>query len=191
MKSATAFYRRRTDACPTTPTNSKRASEKNDLFGREAPRSALAARVFAIPDALIEDFLESDIERLSKSYVHTLAPDLELMRSFGTVDMTEQIKEIVRDYGRKNRRRDQRGGKKKIGQTKNATSPDIAGMRDRIRGTYALPKTPTAFCCARTAWSGTSTIQANWGACCSRPSWIPSGWAWPMDCPCWRMASFP
>ena len=115
---------------------------KNDLFGREAPRSALAARVFAIPDALIEDFLESDIERLSKSYVHTLAPDLELMRSFGTVDMTDQIKEIVRDYDRKIAAATSEAERRTLDKQKKRDITDIAGMRDRIRGTYALPKDP-------------------------------------------------
>src|SRR3546814_349293 len=51
---------------------------------------SLKERTFSIPDEMVEDFLESDIDRVSRSYVRTLAPDVELAERFGRADMNDQ-----------------------------------------------------------------------------------------------------
>lgn len=57
-------------------------------------RGPLAERTFNIPDADIEDFLESDASRVLERFINTVAPDVELAQAFGRVDLDDQIKSI-------------------------------------------------------------------------------------------------
>ena len=65
----------------------------------------LKERSFNIPDALIEPWPESDIEVIAKAYQRSLVPDLELVRAFGDIEMTE-VREAI--SGDKRPRRDAR-----------------------------------------------------------------------------------
>jgi len=61
-------------------------------------RGPLKDRTYQIPDELIEEFLESDIEEIASIYGRTMAGDVELTRQFGSADMAAQIDEIVANY---------------------------------------------------------------------------------------------
>jgi hypothetical protein len=61
-------------------------------------RGPLKDRTYQIPDELIEDFLESDIQEIAGIYGRTMAGDVELTRAFGSADMSTQIDEIVANY---------------------------------------------------------------------------------------------
>ncbi len=61
-------------------------------------RGPLKDRVFNIPDELIEEFLENDIELLMRNYVRTMAPDVELTDRFGSVDLEDQRLAIISEY---------------------------------------------------------------------------------------------
>ena len=51
-------------------------------------RGPLRERVFNIPDAMVEEFLENDIEKLGARYLRQIAADTELSRAFdGDVEM--------------------------------------------------------------------------------------------------------
>ncbi|MDJ0894853.1 MAG: hypothetical protein QNJ92_06895 [Alphaproteobacteria bacterium] len=106
---------------------------------RGALRGPLRGRVFNIPDNLIEEFLESDIEMMGRIYTRTLAPDLELIREFGDADMTTEIAAITAEYARMARAN--AGDEKtltRLQKRKDADIRDVSAMRDRIRGTYQL-----------------------------------------------------
>ncbi|MCH7706315.1 MAG: hypothetical protein IIB33_04640 [Chloroflexi bacterium] len=60
--------------------------------------AALKSRELAIPDVLIEEFLEHDIEMVSHHYVRTMAPELELVERFGRKDLADQLDEISAEY---------------------------------------------------------------------------------------------
>ena len=49
-------------------------------------RGALAERTFQIPDELVEDFLDNDIEAMVSSYLRTMVPDVHLKSTFGKVN---------------------------------------------------------------------------------------------------------
>ena len=102
----------------------------------------LRARVFNIPDALIEDFLENDIEVLARIYTKSMATDVEMVRKFGSVDMTAQMKEIVEEANNRINQATTEKERIRAQKQKDADVRDIAAMRDRIRGTYALPEDP-------------------------------------------------
>tara|TARA_R100000808_G_scaffold6274_1_gene18764 strand:- start:42 stop:2957 length:2916 start_codon:yes stop_codon:yes gene_type:complete len=61
-------------------------------------RGPLKQRVFDIPDELIEDFLEMDVAVVWGNYVRTMAPDIELTRLYGSVDMADVFDTVSRDW---------------------------------------------------------------------------------------------
>lgn len=114
-------------------------------------------RVFAIPDMLIEDFLESDVEMISHFYNRTLAPDVEITRRFGDVDMTAAMQEIRGEYDRLTSNPDiTEAERRNLTKQRDADIRDLAAMRDRILGTYAAPADPNAM-----AWRINRQLR-NW-----------------------------
>ena len=112
-----------------------------------ALRGPLRQRKFTIDDELIEDFLENDIEVLGMQYYQKTAPDIELKKKFGSVNLEAELKEIQDDFlameKKINKRTDLTDAQKekeriKLGKKQNQAIEDIAGMRDRIRGVYGF-----------------------------------------------------
>ncbi len=58
----------------------------------------LKSRVFNIPDELIEEFLESDVEALARHHTKTMGIDIELARKYGDIDMRNVIDAVKADY---------------------------------------------------------------------------------------------
>ena len=107
-------------------TNKGRNIEKTSL------RGPLRNRTFRIPDELIEDFLDNDIEMLGTRYLQNLAGDIELKRAFDDVNMENEIKNI-RDWWSKEILKETNPKKRiKMQNSMEADERDIAGMRDRI-----------------------------------------------------------
>lgn len=109
---------------------------------RANARGPLAARLFNIPDDLIEDFLENDIEHLLRVYTRSVAPDVEIAKRFGDVDMTVPMKEILDEYNALAGKAKTAKERAKLQKQKDADIRDLAAVRDRIRGTYAMPTDP-------------------------------------------------
>jgi hypothetical protein len=63
----------------------------------QGERGAELARVLDIPSAAIEKFLENDVEKLTRTYLKTMGPDVEMARKFGTVNAQEQFDELIRE----------------------------------------------------------------------------------------------
>ena len=113
-------------------TNKGRNIEKTSL------RGPLRNRTFQIPDELVEDFLDNDIEMLGTRYLQNLAGDIELKRAFDDVNMENEIKNI-RDWWSKEILKETDPKKRiKMQNSMDADIRDIAGMRDRIRGVYGF-----------------------------------------------------
>lgn len=102
----------------------------------------LQERTLHIPDQKIEAFLENDIERVARIYVRSMAPDVELTREFGSIDLRQQVDNIRQEAARS--RKDVTDPKKlkKIVASEDHAVRDILAMRDRLRGTYAIPMDP-------------------------------------------------
>jgi hypothetical protein len=105
-------------------------------------RGPLAAREFMIPDEMIEDFLENDFEMLMHAYVRTMAPDVELHARFGDMDMKLQMKEIQEDWARKAASAKTEKERRSLHAQRDGDIRRLAAIRDRLRGTYALPSNP-------------------------------------------------
>lgn len=97
-----------------------------------------------IPDAAFGDFLESNIFALAKYYTARVGPDVELTRSFGSIDLHRQIGAVAKEWDAaidaapKSR-------KAALQKAKDQEIEDIKVVRDRIRGTYGLPDNPDSW----------------------------------------------
>lgn len=119
-------------------------SSANKLNGTPM-RGPLRSRTFQIPDNLIEDFVENDIEDLGRIYLRQIAPDIELKRAFDDVEMTEQISQIEQWYSDAMKGAKSARERARLEKSKNSDIADIAGMRDRIRGVYAMEDPDNVF----------------------------------------------
>jgi hypothetical protein len=98
-------------------------------------RGSLNARDFAIPSAMVKDFLELDAERVMAAHLRTVIPDGHLVERFGDVDMTENFRKINEDYTRLREGKNE-SQLRAIDRQQQAVIRDVAALRDRIRGTY-------------------------------------------------------
>ncbi|WLV37787.1 hypothetical protein [Morganella morganii] len=102
-------------------------------------------RTLNIPDERIKDFLESDVNYVMENYIRQVAPEIELTKRFGRVDMDGQIKAITEDYNRLISEAATPKERAKLEKRRDADLRDIRAMRDRLLGTYGAPKDPASF----------------------------------------------
>jgi len=107
-------------------------------------RGPLRERTFSIPDTLVEDFLESDVETVARFYTRTMSADVELAGQFGRADMEDAINKVRDDYTRKAMRAETDAERTRLQKAMKADIRDLEGMRDRLRGTYAAPSDPNS-----------------------------------------------
>lgn len=114
-------------------------------------RGPLAARQFNIPDKLIADYLENDIEHVVGAHLRTMVPDVLLTEKFGDVNMSEAFRKINDEYaalvqGAKSEK--ERGA---LEAERQGAIRDLAAVRDRIRGMFGIPATAPMRNAARAA----------------------------------------
>jgi len=108
------------------------------------PRGALRERTLNIASEKIADFMELDIESVMRAQVRTMAPDVEIARKFGSADMAEEIRKINDEANAKVAAAKSDKERKAIQKQRESDVRDIEGIRDRLRGTYALPSNPSS-----------------------------------------------
>jgi hypothetical protein len=114
-------------------------SANNNLNGTVGLRGPLKSRTFQIPDNMVEEFLDNDIEDLGRYYLRNTATDMEIVREFGDLDLTIQKKEILDWYTEAQRTAKTEKERIKLKKQADADIRDITAMRDRMRGVYAQP----------------------------------------------------
>lgn len=102
----------------------------------------MRARVLDVPDEVIEPWLEKDIRVVLTRYFDTMVPDLELIRQFGDIHMTEVGQKITDAETKRLIRAKSPKERKQIAKAAKDARRDLEAMRDRIRGTYGLPSDP-------------------------------------------------
>jgi hypothetical protein len=107
-------------------------------------------RSFDIPDDMVEDFLNNDIEELAYRYIQTTAPAIEMTKEFGPPGnsgkfMEAEIKSIDQAYI--DRMENAKTGKEraKLKKQRDADIRDLSAMRDRILGVYNIPDSENVF----------------------------------------------
>ena len=110
---------------------------ENSAKGASGPeKGVFKSRSFLIPDSMVEQFLENDIELLGGRYLKQMAPDIELTRRFGDVEMKNELKNIEQEYIGKMDAAKTEKERRKLNKQKESDRRDIEAMRDRMRGTY-------------------------------------------------------
>ncbi len=104
--------------------------------------SPLRSRTFSIEDQRIESFLEDDIELIGRTYLRSMASDVELQTRFGSTDLAKEIDGIKADYLKLINKADTNAERKALAGRRDSDIKDIAAMRDLLRGTYARSGNP-------------------------------------------------
>lgn len=124
-----------------------------------AVRGPLKSRTLRIADAFesthgkFEDFLDRDINAISRFYTRTMGPDIEIIRRFGSLDLKDQIAQIGDDFKKmiESPELDKLGPRKaelarrKLDRQREVAVRDLLAQVDRLRGTYAVPDDPMSW----------------------------------------------
>ena len=105
-------------------------------------RGALKERTLNIPDGLIENWLDNDVERVVRIYRRQMGTDVELARAFGRPDMRDQFEDIDAHYARVREGVTDPATLKKLNDRQLSDRTDLAAIRDRLKGMYAIPQDP-------------------------------------------------
>ena len=104
--------------------------------------SGTKSRNFEIPDKIIEEFLENDIEVLARHHTKTMGMDIELTRKFGDISMSKIITQITEEFDELIKKAPTTAERQKLVEQLADDLRDVRGLRDRLRGTYGASKDP-------------------------------------------------
>ncbi len=102
----------------------------------------LKERTLAIPDHVLEPFLVNDIEKVLTQHIRTVAPQLELQRRFGELDMKQAIQNIKDEYDILLSKAKNDAEKTALDKALKSDIDDIHGLRDRLLGKAGIPADP-------------------------------------------------
>lgn len=122
-------------------------------------RGPLKRRAFQIPDLMVEEFLENDIEQIARRYIRTMSGDVRMAQKFGkewlrlTPDemaandlrLTGQLQELRTEYDRLKGQAKTEKERIDLDKRMKADIRDIAAIRDRVLGTYKMPSDPNSW----------------------------------------------
>jgi hypothetical protein len=97
-------------------------------------RGPLKERTFNIPDNLVEQFLENDVERIGRRYVRIMGADIELVRKFGSVDLKDQMAEIRAEYAQLRAEAKDEKARLKLSKAEESDIDDLKNIRNLLRG---------------------------------------------------------
>jgi hypothetical protein len=98
-------------------------------------RGPLKERTFAIPDELVERWLESDVDLVGRRYTRVMGADVELAKKFGRPDMQDQLDKIREGYRALRSGETNEATLQKWDKMEAADIRDLTGVRDILRGT--------------------------------------------------------
>lgn len=109
----------------------------------EGTSGPLKARTLKIPDEKIVDFLDDDIERIAQQYVRAMAPDVAIVREFGDLNLTEDLKRIQDEANAKMDANPERAADLQAQSVR--AQKDLQAVVARLRGTYNIAHDPTSY----------------------------------------------
>ena len=111
-------------------------SSSGGQLGGTSLRGPLRSRTFKIPDNMVEEFLDNNIEDLGRRYLRQTAVDIELTRKFGDVDMKAEMAEVDDWYKLAIEKSKTEKERLQLQKKHDQDVKDIRDMRDRLRGVY-------------------------------------------------------
>lgn len=109
----------------------------------EGTSGPLKARTLKIPDDKIVDFLDDDIERIAQQYVRAMAPDVAIVREFGDLNLTEDLKRIQDEANAKMDANPERAAELQAQSVR--AQKDLQAVVARLRGTYNIAHDPVSY----------------------------------------------
>jgi len=112
---------------------------------RAAMSSPTRARVLDVADEVLEPWLESNAYQVLADYHRSMVPDMEIIRKFGDLDMTEAKRQIIEEGRRLQEAAKGQKAKAAAARETEDRLRDLDGMRDRLRNIYGVPADPNNF----------------------------------------------
>jgi len=111
-------------------------------MGGAEVRGSLNEREFAIPTALVKEFVSHDTTEVLHTYMRTVLPDILLTQRFGDTRMTSALRKITEEYAARASRLTSEKALRKLEAEKQGVIRDLTAIRDRVRGTYGYSSDP-------------------------------------------------
>lgn len=99
-------------------------------------RGPLKERTFNIQDAMVEEFLESDMELVLRHYTRKMGAEVELAEKFGRADMKDQFDAINKEYDDLSKAATSEAERIRLDKARKRDIDNLAAFRDMVRGTY-------------------------------------------------------
>lgn len=97
----------------------------------------LKERTLDVPDELISQFLDNNPLRIAASYVNDIAPQIEMARRFGDIDMKEAISKVESEYNILRKKASESGDNKAmaaLSKEEKEVKDSLLRVRDRVLG---------------------------------------------------------
>ncbi|MEO6381987.1 MAG: hypothetical protein ABIO35_08315 [Nitrobacter sp.] len=107
----------------------------------EAMRGSLGNRMLDVSNDFAREWVERDIEQVVKTFNHTFMPDVLLAERFGDIEMSDVFAKINDEYAALVDASKNQKDRTKLEKQRQQAIEDVAAIRDRLRGTYAIPAT--------------------------------------------------
>jgi len=109
---------------------------------KTSPKGIFKERTIDVSDEVVEEFLESDIDVILRTYNRQFAADIELTKEFGDVGMTRDIDQLKFEAQATIKAAATPELKAKLVDQLALDLKNIRAMRDLLRGNYGLPADP-------------------------------------------------
>lgn len=119
---------------------------------------------FALPYNEVRDFVQRDVELLMRMMHRSMIPDIEIALRFGSSDMADAFKAIQSEAAERMNATADPKERAKINKQAERDVRDLAAMRDRLNGRYALPDDPTSIAVRAGRFTRDATTVTKMGA---------------------------
>jgi len=106
------------------------------------PKGIFKSRTINVPNEMLGQFIETDIDVILRRYIHQATADIELQRKFGSVTLEKQIKAIEDNARSRIAAATSVAKKEEIAKELANDIRDVKAVRDILRSVYALPDNP-------------------------------------------------
>lgn len=104
--------------------------------------SPTRARVLDVADEALAPWLEHNAATVTEAYFHSLIPDMELIKHFGSVDLADRFTRIKEETLDRISKASGQRERTRLQQEHDARVADLAAVLQRIRGRYGVPRNP-------------------------------------------------
>ena len=111
----------------------------------ESAKGIFKERTINVDDEFVNEFLVNDIDHIMRSYVRLAGADIEIVRKFGDLDMTDALEAISTEAQAASQKARKAGNLVESTAILERSEKDIKtlkAVRDVIRGVYELPSDP-------------------------------------------------